>query len=90
MYEQVRGQIATFINAQSENNVIFTSSVTESINLVAQTWGRKFLKKGDEIIVSEVEHHANIVPWQLLQDEIGFDIKVAKIAINLLIYKIIG
>ena len=79
MYEQVRGQIATFINAQSENNVIFTSSVTESINLVAQTWGRKFLKKGDEIIVSEVEHHANIVPWQLLQDEIGFDIKVAKI-----------
>ena len=79
VYEQVRGQIATFINAQSENNVIFTSSVTESINLVAQTWGRKFLKKGDEIIVSEVEHHANIVPWQLLQDEIGFEIKVAKI-----------
>ena len=78
-YEQVRGQIATFINAPSENNVVITSGVTESINLVAQSWGRKFLKKGDEIIISEVEHHANIVPWQLLQKEIGFEIKVAAI-----------
>lgn len=81
-YEQVRGQIAKFINAPSENNVVITSGVTESINLVAQSWGRKFLKKGDEIIISEVEHHANIVPWQLLQNEIGFEIKVATIDDN--------
>ena len=81
-YEQVRGQIATFINAPSENNVVITSGVTESINLVAQSWGRKFLKKGDEIIISEVEHHANIVPWQLLQNEIGFKIKIATIDDN--------
>lgn len=78
-YEQARTDIATFINAPSENNVVLTSSVTESINLVAATWGRKFLKKGDEVIVSEMEHHANIVPWQMLQTEIGIVIKVAPI-----------
>ncbi len=79
VYEQARTDIAAFINAPSENNVVLTSSVTESINLVAATWGRKFLKKGDEVIVSEMEHHANIVPWQMLQTEIGIEIKVAPI-----------
>lgn len=73
-YEKVRGDIATFINAPSEDNVVITSSVTESVNLVAQTWGRKFLKAGDEIIVSEMEHHANIVPWQMLESEIGIKV----------------
>ncbi|NQW02270.1 MAG: cysteine desulfurase [Rhodospirillales bacterium] len=81
-YEAVRADIAGFINAPSENNVVITSSVTESINLVAQTWGRKFLKAGDEVIVSEMEHHANIVPWQLLETEIGITIKVAPIDEN--------
>lgn len=70
-YEKVRGDIAQFINAPHENNVVITSSVTESVNLVAQTWGRKHLRAGDEIIVSEMEHHANIVPWQMLETEIG-------------------
>jgi len=78
-YEKVRAEIADFINAPSENNVVITSSVTESINLVAQTWGRKFLKVGDEIIVSEMEHHANIVPWQMLETELGVKVRVAAI-----------
>ncbi len=78
-YEKVRAEIADFINAPSENNVVITSSVTESINLVAQTWGRKFLQPGDEIIVSEMEHHANIVPWQMLETQIGVTLRVAPI-----------
>lgn len=78
-YEKVRAEIADFINAPSENNVVITSSVTESINLVAQTWGRKFLKAGDEIIVSEMEHHANIVPWQMLETELGVKLRAAPI-----------
>ncbi len=81
-YEKVRAEIAEFINAPSENNVVITSSVTESINLVAQTWGRKFLKAGDEIIVSEMEHHANIVPWQMLETEIGVKVRATPIDDN--------
>jgi len=78
-YEEVRGTVARFINAASENEVIFTSSVTESINLVAATWGRKFLQAGDEVIVTEMEHHANIVPWQMLEQEKGIVLKVVPI-----------
>ena len=81
-YESCRDLIQKFINANQREEIIFTKGTTESINLVAQSWGRKFLKKGDEIIISEVEHHANIVPWQLLQNEIGFKIKVATIDDN--------
>ena len=67
-YEEARVIIARFMNAPSENNIVITSSVTESINLVAATWGRKFLEEGDEVVVSEMEHHANIVPWQMLRE----------------------
>lgn len=78
-YEEARSVIARFINARSEDEVVFTSSVTESINLVASTWGRKFLNEGDEVIVTEMEHHANIVPWQMLEQERGIRLRVVPI-----------
>jgi cysteine desulfurase / selenocysteine lyase len=78
-FEAVRGKVASFINAPSENNIVFTRNATEAINLVAQSWGRTFLKQGDEILISEMEHHANIVPWQILRDQIGIVLKVVKV-----------
>lgn len=64
-FEEVRDKAQTFINAAHREEIIFTKGTTESANLVASTFGEQFLKKGDEIIVSEMEHHSNIVPWQL-------------------------
>jgi len=81
-FEAVRVQIAKFIGASSEKEIIFTRNTTESINLVAHSWGRVHLKAGDEIIITEMEHHANIVPWQLLRDEIGIIIKVIPVLDN--------
>lgn len=78
-YEGVRTKVSRFINASSENEIVFTRNTTEAINLVAQSWGRTHLKKGDEIIISEMEHHANIVPWQLLEKQIGVIIKVVPV-----------
>ena len=78
-YEEARVVITNFMNAPSDKNIVFTSGVTESINLVAATWGRKFLQEGDEVIVSEMEHHANIVPWQLLREDKGIVLKVAPV-----------
>ena len=78
-YEVVRGKIARFINAPSEDQVVITRNTTEAINLVAATYGRSFLGAGDGIVISAMEHHANIVPWQLLRDEKGIDLKVAPI-----------
>jgi cysteine desulfurase/selenocysteine lyase len=75
-FEAVRAKIARFIGANSEKEIVFTKNSTESINLVAQSWGRTFLEAGDEIILSEMEHHANIVPWQILAKQVGFEIKV--------------
>lgn len=74
-YEAVRGKVARFINAPSDKTIVFTRNTTEAINLVAHSWGRAHLKAGDEVILTEMEHHANIVPWQLLQHEIGITIK---------------
>lgn len=74
-YESVREKVARFIGAESENEIVFTRNTTEAINLVAHSWGRDNLGAGDEIILTEMEHHANLVPWQLLADEIGFTIK---------------
>ncbi|MDR0833084.1 MAG: cysteine desulfurase [Candidatus Symbiothrix sp.] len=68
-YEGARKKIATFINAPSEENIIFVRGTTEGINLVTQTYGRKFIQPGDDIIVSTLDHHANIVPWQQLAKE---------------------
>ncbi|NQZ58658.1 MAG: cysteine desulfurase [Lentisphaeraceae bacterium] len=78
-YEAVRGKIATFINAKEESEIIFTSGTTESINLVVNSYGRTFFKKGDEIIITEMEHHSNIVPWQMLCEQIGCVLKVVRI-----------
>ncbi|HSA83950.1 MAG TPA: SufS family cysteine desulfurase [Patescibacteria group bacterium] len=71
MFENVRKKVAHFINADSEKEIVFTASTTESINLVATGWAKKFLKKGDVVVLSEMEHHSNIIPWQRLRDEIG-------------------
>ncbi len=78
-YEQARETTARFIGARGPEEIVFVRGATEAINLVAQSWGRAHLKAGDEIILSEMEHHSNIVPWQLLRDQIGIVIKVAPI-----------
>ena len=78
-YESARRKLQAFINAREEREVIFTSGTTESINLVAHAWGRKFLKAGDEIILTTLEHHSNIVPWQMVADEKGAKIRVVPI-----------
>ncbi|MGE3341269.1 MAG: cysteine desulfurase [Candidatus Altimarinota bacterium] len=74
-YENAREKIRAFINARSTKEIVFTRNATESINLVAQTWGRTNLKEGDTVILSIMEHHSNIVPWQLLQKEKGFHLR---------------
>ncbi len=78
-YEHVREQVRELINAEHSKECIFVRGATEGINLVAQSWGRTFLEAGDEIILSEIEHHSNIVPWQMLRDEKGLVIKVAPV-----------
>ncbi len=78
-YEGVREIISDYINAEHTSEIIFTRNATESINLVARSFGKSFLKENDEIILSELEHHANIVPWQMLREEIGVIIKIAPI-----------
>ncbi len=75
-YELARQKISRFINAPDPRQIIFTRGTTESINLVASTYGRMFLRSGDEIILSAMEHHSNIVPWQILAEEIGARIRV--------------
>lgn len=79
-YEKARRTVQKFINAKSDKEIVFTRNATESINLVAATWSRKFLKKGDEILISEAEHHANLIPWQQVRDETGCTLKIFKIA----------
>ena len=78
-FEETRKAIQQFINAHEEAECIFTKGVTESINLVAQTWGRKFLNAGDEVIITTMEHHSNIVPWQMVCEEKGAILKVIPI-----------
>jgi cysteine desulfurase / selenocysteine lyase len=75
-YEGARKTVARFVGAGSADEIVFVRGTTEAINLVASTWGRKNLREGDEIVISHLEHHANIVPWQLLAAEKGFAIKV--------------
>lgn len=75
-YEDTRKALQAFINANEAEEVIFTKGTSESINLIASTYGRKFIKKDDEIVISGLEHHSNIVPWQLLAEEKGAHIKV--------------
>ncbi len=81
-YEAVRGKAARFINAFSEDEIVFTRNTTEAINLVAQSWGRAQLRAGDEILLTGMEHHANIVPWQMIAAERGAVIKVVPVLDN--------
>ncbi|HXQ67551.1 MAG TPA: cysteine desulfurase [Alphaproteobacteria bacterium] len=77
-YEAARETVARFLNA-APREIVFTRNFTESINLVAATYGRRFLEKGDEVVVSAMEHHANIVPWQMLENERGIRIRVVPV-----------
>ena len=79
LYEEARARVAGFLNARRESEIVFVRGATEGINLVAYAWGGAFLDEGDEVLLTELEHHANIVPWQLLRDRIGFKIVVAPI-----------
>jgi len=78
-YEAVRGKVARFIGAANEREIIFVRNATEAINLVAQTWGEENIGEGDEIVLTWMEHHANIVPWQMLAKRRGAKIRVAEI-----------
>ena len=75
LYEGSRARIARFIGASSSNEVIFAKNVTETLNLVAQTWGRANLGPDDAVLLTEMEHHANIVPWLMLAEHIGFELR---------------
>jgi cysteine desulfurase/selenocysteine lyase len=75
-YESSREKVRSFLNAKDNFEIIFTKGATESINLVAYSYGRAFIRKGDEVIISEMEHHSNIVPWQMLRDATGCILKV--------------
>jgi cysteine desulfurase/selenocysteine lyase len=78
-YEAARGKVARFINAASDREIIFVRNTTEAINLVAQTWGRKHVGSGDLIVVTELDHHSNIIPWQLLVEDKGARLKAVRI-----------
>jgi cysteine desulfurase / selenocysteine lyase len=78
-YEDARLKVRHFLNAPSEREIIFTRSVSEAINLVVHSYGRKYIKAGDEIIISAMEHHSNIVPWQILCEEKGAILRVVPI-----------
>ncbi len=81
-YEETRVKLQRFINARESREIIFVRGTTEAINLVAQTYGRKNLKPGDNIVITELEHHSNIVPWQMLCEETGAHLEVAPVDDN--------
>lgn len=78
-FEETREKVRKFINARSTREIIFVRGTTEAINLAASSFGRKFIKRGDEILISEMEHHSNIVPWQMVAQERGAKLKVIPI-----------
>lgn len=80
LYEGARDTLRDFLNARDRKEIVFTRNATEAINLVAHAWGRSTLKPGDEIVISEMEHHSNIVPWQMLRDEKDLALKVAPVS----------
>ncbi len=79
LYENARETARRFLNAADASEIVFVRGATEAINLVVYSWGGAFLKPGDEVLITELEHHANIVPWQILRDRIGFTLKLAPI-----------
>ena len=80
LYEGARDTLRDFLNARDRKEIIFTRNVTEAINLVAKVWGEENLSAGDEIIISEMEHHSNIVPWQMLRDAKDIKLKIAPVS----------
>jgi cysteine desulfurase/selenocysteine lyase len=78
-YEGARETVRAFLNASSEREIVFAKNTTEAINLVAHSFGRGMLKSGDAVVISEMEHHSNIVPWQMLRDEKGIDLRICPI-----------
>ncbi|MBB5062791.1 family 2A encapsulin nanocompartment cargo protein cysteine desulfurase [Granulicella mallensis] len=78
-YEDARNKVAHFLNAPSSKEIVFVRGATEAINLVAQGWGRRHIEQGDEIVITWIEHHANIVPWQMLAAEKGARLRVAPV-----------
>ena len=79
-YEAARATVRGFINAASSREIVFTRNATEAINLVAASYGRRFMRSGDEVLISEMEHHSNIVPWQMLRDEMGIVLKICPVS----------
>jgi cysteine desulfurase / selenocysteine lyase len=80
LYEQARSKVARFIGAPSPDGVVFTKNVTEAINLVANTWARANLKAGDAVLLTEMEHHANLVPWLMLAEQQGIELRYLPVA----------
>ncbi len=78
-FEEAREKVRSFVNAANKSEVVFTRGTTEAINLVAQSWGRAYLREGDEVLVTELEHHSNIVPWQILCQQTGATLVVVPI-----------
>ena len=79
LYENTRSEIQKYINAKDKNEIVFTKGATEAINLVANTFGQKYLKEGDEVLLTELEHHSNYVPWHYLRKSKNVQIKFAEI-----------
>src|SRR5215467_12537831 len=79
LFEEAREKMRRFLNAADAREIVFVRGATEGINLVAQSWGAAFLAPGDEVLISELEHHSNIVPWQMLRDRVGIRLVVAPI-----------
>jgi cysteine desulfurase / selenocysteine lyase len=78
-FEGARAAVARFIRAPAEREVIFTKNVTESLNLVAQSWGRANLRAGDVVVLTEMEHHSNLVPWLILRDQLGIELRYLRV-----------
>ncbi|MEL7310426.1 MAG: SufS family cysteine desulfurase [Pseudomonadota bacterium] len=81
-YENSRERVRRFMNASSVNEIVFTRGTTEAINLVANAWGYENLQRGDEVVITHLEHHANIVPWQMLEQRLGIRLVVAPVESN--------
>src|SRR5437588_6935805 len=80
LFEEARENCARFIGAPSARGIIFTKNVTEAMNLVAHSWGRANLREGDAVLLSEIEHHANLVPWLMLKEERGIELRYLPMA----------
>ena len=79
LYEQARAEVASFVNAPTPASCVFTSGVTDSMNLIANTLGRSILKPGDRVLLTEMEHHSNIVPWQMIAEQMGAEVIAAPV-----------